>query len=402
MPRVCATGLIAGALVLCIGMSAHAQKKYGPGVTDTEIKLGQTMPYSGPLTGLSAVGKVEVAYFEMINSKGGINGRKINLISLDDGYNPARTLELTRKLVESDEVLAIVSSLGTAPNSAIHRYLNTKGVPQLFISTGGTKWGDLVNFPWTMGFQPNFQFEARVYAKYILQQRPNGRIGVMYENDDFGKDLVKGLKDGLGDKAASMILKEVSYEVTDPTIDSQIITLAGSGADIFFDASLPKFAAQAIRKMYDINWKPLHVLDNGSASVSVVLKPAGLEKSVGIVSAQFLKDPANPAWKDDTGYLEWLAFMKQYYPAGDIGDQVNATGYSIAQTIVQVLKQCGDDLTRENLMKQAANIKDLTLPMLIPGIKVNTSPTNFYPVNQLNVIRFDGTAWVLEGSLIGN
>ena len=285
MPRVCATSLIAGALVLCIGMSAHAQKKYGPGVTDTEIKLGQTMPYSGPLTGLSAVGKIEVAYFEMINSKGGISGRKINLISLDDGYNPARTLELTRKLVEGDEVLAIVSSLGTAPNSAIHRYLNTKGVPQLFISTGGTKWGDPVNFPWTMGFQPNFQFEARVYAKYILQQRPNGRIGVMYENDDFGKDLVKGLKDGLGDKAASMILKEVSYAVTDPTIDSQITTLAGWGADIFFDASLPKFAAQAIRKMYDINWKPLHVLDNGSASVSVVLKPAGLEKSVGIISA---------------------------------------------------------------------------------------------------------------------
>jgi branched-chain amino acid transport system substrate-binding protein len=397
-----ATALITGTLILGTGVSVHAQKRYGPGVTDNEIKIGQTMPYSGPLTGLSAVGKVESAYFEMINAKGGINGRKINLISLDDGYNPARTLELTRKLVEGDEVLAIVSSLGTAPNTAIHRYLNTKAVPQLFISTGGTKWGDPVNFPWTMGFQPNFQFEGRVYAKYVLQQRPNGRIAVLYENDDFGKDLVKGLRDGLGNRAGSMIVKEVSYEVTDPTIDSQIITLASSGADVFFNASLPKFAAQAIRKMYDIGWKPLHVLDNGSASVSVVLKPAGLEKSIGIVSAQFLKDPANQAWNADPGYLEWLAFMKQYFPAGDIGDQVNATGYSIAQTFVQVLKQCGDDLTRENLMKQAANIKDLTLPMLLPGIKVNTSPTHFFPVNQLNIIRFDGTAWALEGSLIDN
>ena len=402
MRRICMTVLIASEFVLGTGVNAHAEKKYGPGVTDTEIKIGQTMPYSGPLTGLSSVGKVEAAYFAMINAKGGINGRQINLISLDDGYNPAKTLELTRKLVEGEDVLAIVSSLGTAPNTAIHRYLNTKGVPQLFISTGGTKWGDPAHFPWTMGFQPNFQFEGRVYAKYILQQRPNGRIGVMYENDDFGKDLVKGLRDGLADRADSMIVKEVSYEVTDPTIDSQIITLAGSGADVFFDASLPKFAAQAIRKMYDIAWKPLHVLDNGSASVSVVLKPAGLEKSIGIVSAQFLKDPANPAWKDDPGYLEWLAFMQKYFPAGDTGDQVNATGYSIAQTFVQVLKQCGDDLTRENLMKQAANIKDLTLPMLIPGIKVNTSPTHFFPVNQLNIIRFDGTAWVLEGSLIDN
>jgi branched-chain amino acid transport system substrate-binding protein len=402
MPRVCATAVITGTLLLCNWVSAHAQTKYGPGVTDTEIKIGQTMPYSGPLTGLSSVGKVEAAYFEMINAKGGINGRKIKLISLDDGYNPAKTLELTRKLVEGDEVLAIVSSLGTAPNTAIHRYLNTKGVPQLFISTGGTRWGDPANFPWTMGFQPNFQFEGRVYARYIQQQRPAGRIAVMYENDDFGKDLVKGLRDGLGSKAGSMIVKEVSYEVTDPTIDSQIITLAGSGADVFFDASLPKFAAQAIRKMYDIGWKPLHVLDNGSASVSVVLKPAGLEKSIGIVSAQFLKDPANQAWTSDPGYLEWLAFMKQYFPSGDIGDQVNATGYSIAQTFVQVLKQCGDDLTRENLMKQAANLKDLTLPMLLPGIKVNTSPTHFFPVDQLNIIRFDGTAWALEGALIDN
>jgi branched-chain amino acid transport system substrate-binding protein len=394
--------ILAAALVGLAGSSAHAQKSYGPGVSDTEIKLGQTMPYSGPISGLSAVGKVEAAYFRMVNEKGGVNGRMIELISLDDGYNPARTIEQTRKLVEGDQVLAIVSPMGTATNAATHKYLNGRKVPQLFVSSGAAQWGDPEHFPWTMGFQPNSQLEARIYAKYILQNKPDGKIGILYQNDDFGKDFVKGLKDGLGDKAASMIVKEVSYETSDTTIDSQIVTLQASGADILYDITLPKFAAQAIRKAYDLGWHPLHILDNGSASVSIVLKPAGLEKSVGILSAQFLKDPANPAWADDPGFREWLAFMKKYYPDGDLGDQVNATGYSIAQTIVQVLKQCGDDLTRENLMKQAANIKDLKLPMLIPGNDVNTAPDNFFPVSKLNMIRFDGNAWALQGGLIGD
>lgn len=380
---------------------ALARPQYGPGVTDTEIKLGQTMPYSGAISGLSAVGKVELAYFGMINEHGGINGRKITLISLDDSYLPNRTMEQTRRLVENDHVFAIFSAMGTATNAATRRYLNQNKVPQLFISSGATQWNDPTHYPWTMAWQPNSQLEAHIYAKYILQHKPNGKIGILYQNDAFGKDFVKGLKDALGDKAATMIVAEQSYEITDPTITSQIITLKSAGADVFYDITLPKFAVLAIRAASDLGWHPLHILDNGSASVGVVLKPAGLDRSVGILSAQFLKDPANPVWRDDPGFKEWLAFMKKYDPSADLQDQVNATGYSIAQTMVQVLKQCGDDLTRDNLMKQAANIKDLNLPMLIPGNTVNTSPSQFSPVSHLNIIRFDGKAWVLEGPLLG-
>jgi branched-chain amino acid transport system substrate-binding protein len=393
---------LAAMLVALVGAAAQAQKSGEPGVTKTEIRLGQTIPYSGPLARLSAVGKVETAYFRMVNEQGGVNGRMIRLVSVDDGDNPARTIEQTRKLVEGDDVFAIVSPMGTATNVATRRYLNDRKVPQLFVSSGATQWGDPEHFPWTMGFQPNAQLEARIYAKYILQNKPDGKIGILYQNDDFGKDFVKGLKEGLGDQAERMIVSEVSYETNDTTIDSQIVTLQASGADILYDITLPKFAAQAIRKVYDLGWHPLHILDSGSTSVSTVLKPAGLDKSIGILSAQFLKDPANPAWADDPGFREWLAFMKKYDPDGDRGDRVNATGYSIAQTIVQVLKQCGDDLTRENLMKQAANIKDLKLPMLIPGNDVDTAPDNFFPVSKLNMVRFDGTAWALEGPLIGD
>jgi len=380
---------------------ALAEKSYGPGASDTEIKIGQTMPYSGSLSAYGIIGRTEEGYFRMINEQGGINGRKINLISLDDGYSPPRTVEQTRKLVEEEQVLFVFQALGTPPNTAVHKYMNAKKVPQLFVATGATKWGDPEHFPWTIGWQPNYQTESRIYAAYVLKNHPNAKIGILFQNDDYGKDYLKGFKDGLGSKAASMIVAELSYETSDPTIDSQIVSLKASGADVFFNVTTPKFAAQAIRKAYDIGWKPLHLLNNVSASIATVLVPAGLEKSVGLITTAYSKDPSDPAWKDDAGLKDFLAFMSKYVPDGNPRDGGTFYGYSAAQTLVQVLKQCGDDLTRENVMRQAANIKDLPLPMLLPGIKINTSPTDFYPIEQEQLARFDGKSWVRFGELLG-
>jgi len=391
--------LLAGATLAVAGPAA-AQKKYDPGASDTEIKVGQTMPYSGPASAYGTIGKAEVAYFQMINEQGGVNGRKVNLISLDDGYSPPRTVEQIRRLVEQDEVLAVFQSLGTPSNTAIQKYLNAKRVPQLFAATGATKWGDPQNFPWTIGWQPSYQAEGHIYAKYVLQNKPNARIAVLYQNDDYGKDYVRGLRDGLGAKA-SLIVKEASYEVTDASIDSQIVTLQGSGADTFFIFATPKFAAQAIRKRYDVGWNALTFLNNVSQSVGSVLQPAGLEKSIGLVTASYLKDPTDPQWQKDKGFRDWVEWMKKYYPDGDLTDIFNGYGFSAAQTLVQVLKQCGDELTRENVMRQAASLKNLELPMLLPGIKINTSATDFYPLEQLQLARFDGKRWVLFGELLG-
>ena len=384
------------------GSPALAEKKYGSDASDTEILIGQTMPYSGPASVYGTIGKVEAAYFQKINDEGGVNGRKLKFISLDDGYSPPKTVEQVRRLVEQDNVLLLFQTLGTAANSAIHKYLNGKKVPHLFLATGATKWGDPANYPWTMGFNPSYQIEGQIYAKYILQNKPNAKIGVLYQNDDYGKDYLKGFKEGLGASAARLIVAEVSYEVTDPTVDSQIVTLKGSGADSFLNITTPKFAAQAIRKAYDIDWKPLHFLNNVSGSVGAVLTPAGLEKSVGLITTAYIKDPTDPQWKDDAAMKDWSAFMKKYYPDGNVADAANAYGYSAAQLLVQVLKQCGDDLTRENVMKQAASLKDVSLPLLLPGIKINTSPADFFPFEQLRLARFDGKGWVLFGSLVGN
>jgi branched-chain amino acid transport system substrate-binding protein len=392
--------LVAG-LLACLGTSlSFAEKRYGPGVSDTEIKIGQTMPYSGPLSAYATIGKAEAAYFAMVNEQGGINGRKIKLISVDDGYSPPKTVEQIRKLVEQEEVLLVFSPLGTPTNSAIHKYLNANKVPHLFVASGATKWSDPQNFPWTIGWQPNYQSEARIYAKYLLQNKPNAKIAVLYQNDDSGKDYLKGLKDRLGSKAF-MIVKEASYEATDPSIDSQIVSLQASGADVLVIFAAPKQAAQAIRKTYDIGWKPFQVLTNVSTSIASVLQPAGLDKSVGLVSAAFIKEPSDPQWQQDKAYRDWVEWMKKYYPDGDLGELFNVYGYSAAQTLVHVLKQCGDELTRENVMRRAASMHNLDLPMLLPGIRVNTSPTDFSPIKQLQMMRFDGKRWVLFGEVIG-
>jgi branched-chain amino acid transport system substrate-binding protein len=395
------TGVAALGLAL-VCAPALARKQYDPGASDTEVVIGQTMPYSGPASAYSTIGKVQTAYFKMINDQGGVNGRKIKLISLDDGYSPPKTVEQARRLIEQDDVLMLYQVLGTSGNSAIHKYVNAKKIPHLFVASGATKWGDPKNYPWTMGFNPSYHTEAHVYGKYILRNHPNAKIAILYQNDDYGKDYVKGLKDGLGDKASKMIVSEVSYEVTDPTIDSQIVTLKGSGADTFVNITTPKFAAQAIRKVYDIGWKPVHFLNSVSSSVATTLTPAGLDKATGIVTVFYYKDPSDPQWKDDAGMKEWLAFMQKYYSEGSATDHVNVYGYLAAQALVQVLKQCGDDLSRQNVMKQAANLKDLALPMFLPGIKINTSPTDFYPIQQLRLAKFDGKEWVLFGDVIGN
>jgi branched-chain amino acid transport system substrate-binding protein len=397
------TSALAAALlgVALVTTSALAEKKYGPGASDSEIKIGQTMPYSGPASAYGTIGKAESAYFQMINNEGGINGRKINFISLDDGYSPPKAVEQVRRLVEQDEVLLLFQNLGTPSNSAIHKYVNAKKVPHLFLATGATKWGDPKDYPWTIGFNPSYQGEARIYAKYILQNKPNAKVGILYQNDDYGKDYLRGFKDGLGDKASKLIVSEVSYEVSDPTVDSQIVTLKGSGADTFINITTPKFAAQAIRKAYDIDWKPLQLLNNVSASVGSVLTPAGLEKSVGLITTAYLKDPTDPQWKDDPGMKDWFTFMKKYFSDGNVADGNNSYGYTAAQLLVQVLKQCGDDLTRDNVMKQAANLKDLSLPLFLPGIKVSTSPSDYFIFKQLRLAKFDGKEWVLFGDLIG-
>jgi len=390
------------ALGLAIGAAspAAAQKKYDPGASDTEIKIGNINPYSGPASAYGTIGKTIAAYFNKVNAEGGINGRKINFISYDDGYSPPKAVEQARKLVESDEVLFIFQSLGTPSNTAIQKYMNAKQVPQLFVATGATKWGDPKNFPWTMGWQPSYQSESQIYAQYILKNHPNGKIGILYQNDDYGKDYVKGLKDGLGDKAKAMIISEQPYEVADPTIDSQIINLKASGADIFFDVTTPKFAAQAIKKSAEIGWKPVHILNQVSSSVGSVLKPAGFENAKGVLSTGYLKDATDAQWKDDAGLKNFFAFMDKYYPDGDRTNGLVGYGYSVAQTMVQVLKQCGDNLTRENVMKQAASLKNVQQDLFLPGIAINTSPADFHPLKQNQMMKFNGERWEYFGPIM--
>jgi branched-chain amino acid transport system substrate-binding protein len=371
-----------------------------PGVTAQEIKLGQTMPYSGPASAYGTIGKAEIAYFNMINEQGGVNGRKINLMSLDDSYSPPKAVEQVRRLVEQENVAFIFNPLGTPSNSAIQKYLNEKKIPQLFVATGASKWGDPQHFPWTMGWQPDYRTEARIYAKYLLKNKPNAKIAVLYQNDDFGKDYIIGLEEVLGDKAKTMVVQKVSYETSDPTVDSQVVTLQGSGADTLLVAATPKFAAQAIRKVSDVGWKPLFLLTNVSTSVGAVINPAGPEKAVGIISASYGKDPVDPTWKDDAGMKVWRDFMAKYYPEGDVSDASNVYGYGVAATLVQVLKQCGDDLSRENVMKQAASLKDFDLPTALPGIKVNTGPNQFYPIRQMQLESWDGKSWKLFGDVL--
>jgi branched-chain amino acid transport system substrate-binding protein len=397
-------GVLAAALALATATStaSFAQGKYDTGASDAEIKIGNIMPYSGPASAYGVIGRTETAYFNKINAEGGINGRKINFISYDDAYSPPKTVEQARKLVESDEVLMIFNSLGTPPNSAIQKYMNQKKVPQLFVATGATKWNDPDNYPWTMGWQPNYQSESRIYAKYILKNYPNGKIAILFQNDDYGKDYVKGLKDGLGAKAASMIVAEESYETTEPTIDTHIVTLKASGADIFFNVTTPKFAAQAIRKAAEIEWKPVHFLNNVSASIGSVIKPAGFDASQGIISSAYLKDPTDPQWKDDAGMKGWNAFLDKYYPDANRADLSVMYGYTVAQGLVYVLKNCGNDLTRANVMKQAASIRDLELPGLLPGVKVNTSATDFAPLSQLQLMRLKGETWERFGDVISS
>jgi branched-chain amino acid transport system substrate-binding protein len=386
-------------LAAAIGLAAVAVQAADPGVTATEIKLGNTNPYSGPASAYGTIGKSIGAYFKKINEEGGINGRKINFVTLDDAYSPPKAVEMVRKLLEQDQVAFLFNTLGTPTNSAIHKYMNDQKVPQLFVATGATKWGDPKGHPWTMGWQPTYQAEGAIYAQYVLKNVPDAKVGILYQNDDYGKDYLKGFKDGLGDAAKKAIVMEQSYEVTDPTVDSQIVNLKNSGANVFFNVTTPKFAAQAIKKAADIGWKPIHLLNNVSASVGAVLKPAGLDASRGLITVQYLKDPTDPQWKNDQGYKDWLVFMDKYYPDGNKTDAFNVYGYSVAQTMVQVLKQAGNDLSRANVMKQAANMKDFVVPMLLPGIKINTSPTDFYPIEQEQLAKFDGERWVLFGEI---
>ena len=380
-------------IALCL-QPAWAQKKYGPGATDTEIKIGQTFPYSGPTSVYSTIAKTEAAYFAKINAEGGINGRKINFISLDDGYSPPKTVEQARKLVEQEEVLLIFGSLGTATNTAIHKYMNARKVPHIMLATAALKWDDPTNFPWSMALVPSQRADTPGFAAYLHKVKPDAKVAVLYQNDDYGKDYAKMLRKELGERAAKMIVAEASYEVTDPTVDSQLIALKDSGADVLFSFVTPKFAAMSIRKVYDLGWRPLHFVPTNASSVEVVLKPAGLEKAVGLISAAFVKDPSDPDWKNDPATKNYVAFMQRYYPEADPLDTQNVVGYMSAEAVTQVLRQCGDDLTRENVMRQAANLKDVELPMLLPGIRLNTSPTDYTPIKQMKLRRFDGRTWV--------
>ncbi len=394
-----APAFAAGGLSL-MGRRARAAKQSAPGVTDTEIKLGNTCFYSGPASSYSTIGKAMAAYYKMINDNGGVNGRKIVFISYDDAYSPPKTVEMTRKLVEEDQVFLDAGPLGTPTNSAIWRYMNEHKVPQLFVSTGATKWDDPKGHPWTIGWQPNYQSEGRIYAAYILKHLPDAKIGVLYQDDDFGKDYLKGVSDGLGAKAASVIKVKASYATTDATVESQIVSMQEAGCNAFVNTAIPKFAAQAIKRAATLEWKPIHILSSIGSSVAATLKPAGLENSKGIVSDFYLKDPTDPEWQNDAGYKWWVGFMDKYYPEGDRTDVNNVYGPSNAATVVQVLKQCGDELTRENVMRQAANLHNFTVPMLLPGITINTSPTDFAPVKQVQMARFDGERWQLFGPVL--
>lgn len=395
---------LAFGLAVCVARigDAVAQKRYDPGASDTEIRIGQTMPYSGPASAYGTIGRVQSAYFRKINEEGGIRGRRIVLTSLDDGFAPPRTVEMVRRLVEQDEVLLLFQPLGTPTNSAVQRYLNAKKVPQLFVVSGATKWNDPQAFPWTMGWQPSYQTETRIYARHILKERPDAKIAVLYQNDDYGRDYLKGLRDGLGGRAARMIVAEASYEVTDPTVDSQVVQLQASGADVFVNITTPKFAAQAIRKAHDIGWRPMQYLNNVSQSVATVLVPAGLEKSVGLITSLYYKDPTDPQWAADPAMIEWRAFMARYYPDGSLIDAANVFGYAAARTLVHVLRNCGDDLTRASVMAQAASLKAFDPGVMLPGIVLNTSPTDFAPVEAVQLARFDGRTWQRFGDVIGN
>jgi branched-chain amino acid transport system substrate-binding protein len=390
----------AGAGALLVSQTGFAQKRYDTGATDKEIKIGNISPYSGPASAYGAIGKSIDAYFKKINAEGGINGRMIKFITLDDGYNPSRTLEMARKLAEEEEVLATVGVLGTPTNSAIHKYMNQKKMPQLFVATGATKWGDPKNFPWTMGWQPNYQGESLIYAQHLLESKPNAKIAILYQNDDYGKDYLKGFLDGLGDKGKTMIVKQLTYEVTDATVDSQMVELKSSGADVFFNITTPKFAAQAIKKAAEIGWKPQHYLNNVSNSVGAVMLPAGAENGVGILSVFYLKDPTDNQWANTPEFKEWLTFMQRYMPGADLKDLNHVFGYTMAQGMTQVLKQAGDNLTRENIMRQAASI-DMNLPMLLPGVNVKTGADDFYPIERGQLARWDGKTWVLQGKIFG-
>jgi len=390
----------AAALAAGIAIAAPALAENAPGVTDTEILIGQTSPYSGPASLYSANSKVEIAYFQMINDKGGINGRKIKIISLDDGYNPAKTVELTRKLVEQDKVAFIFSTIGTPTNVAIRKYLNQNKVPNVFVASGGDFWGDYQHYPWSIGLLPSYRVEANIYAKYILAHHPGAKVGLLYQNDDFGKDYLNGLRDGFGAEFDKRVIRQETYQVTDPTVDSQIVSLKGSGADVLVSGTTFKFGAQAIRKVAELGWHPTHFISYVSSSVGGTLKPAGLDKSVGLITAQYTKDPGDPRWKDDPGINEWRAFMTKYLPGVSQTDNNYINGYQYAETLAQVLRQCGNDLSRENIMKQAANLHDLKEGVLLPGIAINSSPTNYHPVRQMQLARFDGASWVLFGDII--
>ena len=397
-------GATALATVLASAMPAPfvwaAEKKYDPGSSDTEIKLGQTVPHSGPGSIYGVLGRVGEAYFQMLNEKGGINGRKVKFLTMDDAYSAPKCVEATRRLVEQDEVLALFGSLGTAPQTAVHKYLNSKGVPQLLLNTGASKWNDPKNNKWTMAGLPLYPTEARILAKHVVSVKPNAKIGILYQNDDLGKDYINGLKAGLGDKAAKMIVAEASYEVSDPTIDSQVLKIKDAGATLFYSATTPKQAAQAIRKIHELNWKPVHILDINASPVSATLQPAGLEASKGVISVNYGKDPADPTWKGDAGLQKYLDFMAKYFPEGDKMNTVNTYGYSTAQLLVQVLKQCGDDLTRENVMKQAASLKDVVLDLGLPGMKINTGPDDYRVNKQLQMMKFNGERWELFGPIL--
>jgi branched-chain amino acid transport system substrate-binding protein len=394
---------LAGTAALALALSANsalAQKKYDTGASDTEIKVGQTVPFSGPASPYATIGKAQAAYIKMINDQGGVNGRKINLIQYDDAYSPPKAVEQVRKLVESDEVLLTFQIIGTPSNAAVQKYLNGKKVPQLFAATGASKFTDPKNFPWTMGFNPNYFVEGRIYGQYILKEHPNAKVGVLYQNDDLGKDYLNGIKAGLGDKAASMVVAEASYEPTDPTIDSQILKIKDSGADLFFSATTPKQAAQAIKKISELNWHPVQIVDINATSVGAVLQPAGLEASKGVISVNYGKDPLDPTWKDDPGMKKYFDFMAKYYPEGDKNSNFNTYGYGTAQLLVYVLQQCGDNLTRENVMKQATSLNGVPTDIALPGIKAHTSPTDYRVNKQLQMMKFNGERWELFGPLL--
>ena len=392
--------LLVGVMAAALSVPAMAQKKYDTGANDKEIKIGNTNPYSGPASAYGQIGKAIAAYFKMVNDQGGVNGRKINFVSYDDSYSPPKTVEMARKLVEQDQVLFLFQTLGTPSNTAIHKYMNTMKVPQLNVATGATKWNDPKNFKWTMGWQPNYQTEGRIYAKHIMATKPNAKVGILYQNDDYGKDYLKGMEDGFGAQASKYIVAKVSYEVSDPTVDSQVVQLQASGADTFFNVTTPKFAAQAIRKAYDIGWKPVHYLNNVSISVGSVLTPAGLDKSVGLITAAYLKEPTDACWANDKGLEPFRNFMKTYLPDANIADNFNIYGYTVGATVVAALKQCGDDLTRENVMRQSASLKNLRLETLLPGITITTTPDDYAPIEAVQLQRFNGKQWELFGDVM--